>query len=152
VVDFLAELKSVTEALDAFQVDYALCGGVALAIHGAPRATQDIDLLARAADLEGVRNAVRSAGFVLEALPMTFSSSAITVHRFTKIVDGHPFMVDMLEAEGTLAAVWASRQRIAWGERTVGVVSKEGLVTLKLAAGRPQDIADLKRLEELDRG
>jgi hypothetical protein len=34
----------------------------------------------------------------------------------------------------------------------VRVVSREGLISLKAAAGRPQDIADLKRLEELGRG
>jgi hypothetical protein len=151
-VDFLAELTAVLQALDAFGVDYALCGAVALAIHGAPRATQDIDLLARADDLDKARSAVKSCGFVLEALPMTFSASNITVHRFTKIVDAQPFMVDILEAEGTLRAVWDSRERLAWKAGEVGVVSRQGLVTLKLAAGRPQDIADLKRLEELDRG
>jgi hypothetical protein len=151
-VDFFAELKAVLAALDAFGVDYALCGAVALAIHGAPRATQDIDLLARAADLDKVRGAVRSCGFVLEALPMTFAASSITVHRFTKIIEGAPFMVDMLEAEGPLAAVWETRLKLDWQEGRVGVVSREGLVTLKLAAGRPQDVADLKRLEEIERG
>ncbi len=151
-VDFLAELTAVLRAFDAFGVDYALCGAVALAIHGAPRATQDIDLLARADRLDETRNAVRSCGFVLEALPMTFSASGITMHRFTKIVDGQPFMVDVLEAEGPLQAVWDSRQRLAWNHGEVGVVSRQGLITLKLAAGRPQDIADLQRLEELDRG
>jgi len=38
-MDFFQELKDVTAALDASEVDYALCGGVALAIHGVPRAT-----------------------------------------------------------------------------------------------------------------
>jgi hypothetical protein len=43
-VDLFQELKNVTAALDAEGIDYALCGGVALAIHGVPRATQDIEL------------------------------------------------------------------------------------------------------------
>jgi hypothetical protein len=32
------------------------------------------------------------------------------------------------------------------------VVSREGLISLKLAAGRPQDLADVQRLREVDRG
>ncbi|HKQ71702.1 MAG TPA: hypothetical protein VJT73_20305 [Polyangiaceae bacterium] len=151
-MNFLAELTAVLRALDAFGVDYALCGAAALAVHGVPRATQDIDLLARADRLEQVRRAVAACGFVLEALPMTFAASGITVHRFTKIVDAHPFMVDILEAEGPLQAVWDTRQRLPWSDGEVGVVSRQGLITMKLAAGRPQDIADLKRLEDLERG
>ena len=33
--------------MDEAGVDYALCGGLAVAAHGAPRATRDIDLLGR---------------------------------------------------------------------------------------------------------
>lgn len=34
----------------------------------------------------------------------------------------------------------------------VSVVSRAGLVTLKLAAGRPQDLVDVARLKELEDG
>jgi hypothetical protein len=50
-VDLFAEVVALTAALDAAAIDYAICGGVALAIHGAPRATRGIDLLVREADL-----------------------------------------------------------------------------------------------------
>jgi len=55
-------------------VDYALCGGVALAIHGVPRATQDIDLLVRPEDLSRLREVARMCGFVFESFPMDFAS------------------------------------------------------------------------------
>ena len=45
MTDLLTELRSITDALDLARVDYALCGGVALAIYGIPRATVDIDML-----------------------------------------------------------------------------------------------------------
>jgi hypothetical protein len=157
-VDLFAEVVDLTAALDAAAVDYAICGGVALAIHGAPRATKDIDLLARESDLPQLRDVVRTRGFTLEALPMNFSSSGISIRRFTKIEpDGRTLMVDVLLAEGVLASVWQTRTRVAFGsvgtsERMLWVVSKAGLVTLKLAAGRPQDIVDIQRLEEVSRG
>lgn len=138
-------------ALEAGSIDYALCGGVALAIHGAPRATQDIDMLVRPEDLERLRQAARTCGFTLEGLPMDFASG-ITIHRFTKIVDGQPFMLDALLVSPPIQTVWAGRQQAAFEDGVVRVVSREGLISLKLAAGRPQDIADVQRLEELGRG
>jgi hypothetical protein len=157
-VDLFAEVVSVTAQLDAAVIDYAICGGVALAIHGAPRATMDIDLMAREADLPRLRDVLRTCGFTLEALPMTFSSSGVSIRRFTKIEpDGRTRMVDVLLAEGALESVWQTRSRVAFEApgtpaSTFWVVSRAGLITLKLAAGRPQDIVDIQRLEEIARG
>ena len=46
--DLIAELEQLVDALHADAAEYALCGGLALAVHGHPRATKDIDLLVRA--------------------------------------------------------------------------------------------------------
>jgi hypothetical protein len=46
------ELRAVLAALDQASVDYALVGGLAVAVWGAPRATKDIDLLVQPADLQ----------------------------------------------------------------------------------------------------
>lgn len=157
-MDLFAEVVALTAALDAAAIDYAICGGVALAIHGAPRATKDVDLLAREADLPRLRGVVRACGFTLEALPMTFSSSGISIRRFTKIEpDGRTLMLDVLLAEGALESVWQTRARVVFegasaSKSALWVVSKAGLITLKLAAGRPQDIVDIQRLEEVSRG
>jgi len=157
-VDLFGEVVALAAALDAAALDYAICGGVALAVHGAPRATKGIDILAREADMPRLREVVRRCGFTLEALPMTFSSSGVTIQRFTKVFeDGRTLMVDVLLAEGPLEAVWRTRSRIAFASpaatpHALSVVSREGLITLKLAAGRPQDIVDIQRLQEAARG
>jgi hypothetical protein len=151
-VDLYRELADLVSLLEERRIEYALCGGIALAIHGAPRATQDIDLLVRAEGLDALRAAARDRGFTFESLPMEFSSSGITAIRFTKLIDDLPLMLDALIAEGPLSAVWQTRLTMAFEGGQIHVVSKAGLVTMKLAAGRPQDIADLKRLAELDRG
>jgi hypothetical protein len=51
-----------------------------------------------------------------------------------------------------LQAVWDARVALPLEDGTAWVVSREGLVTLKTTAGRPQDLADVKRLLELDAG
>ncbi len=150
-MDFFQELKDIVSALESRKIDYALCGGVALAIHGAPRATQDIDLLVLPADVDRLREAARACGFTFESLPMDFSSG-VTVQRFTKLVEGQPFMLDALFVTGPLETVWAGRQVAEFEGGTVRVVSREGLISLKLAAGRPQDLVDVQRIQEVNRG
>ena len=151
-MDLFRELQDLVAALDRERADYALCGAVALAIHGVPRATKDIDLLVLEEQLPRVREVARSCGFTLHSSPMTFSNSGITLHRFTKILDGQPLMLDALIAGPSLKSVWETRERLAWAEGEVSVVSRQGLITLKLAAGRPQDLVDVQRLEELRHG
>ena len=47
-----------------------------------------------------------------------------------------------------LEPVWASRERRALVEGTISVVSRAALVSMKLAAGREQDLVDVKKLSE----
>jgi hypothetical protein len=151
VVDFYQELKNLVVALESSQIEYALCGGVALAIHGAPRATQDIDLLLRREDLDRLRDTARSCGFVFESVPMDFASG-VTMQRFSKLIDGQPFMLDALLVTPALENIWNARQHAEFEGGNVRVVSMEGLISLKLVAGRPQDLVDIQRLQEVQRG
>ncbi|MBI5497352.1 MAG: hypothetical protein HY904_20225 [Deltaproteobacteria bacterium] len=63
-----------------------------------------------------------------------------------------PLMLDVLLAQPPLDAVWAARVRLPWEDDHIQVVSREGLITLKLAAGRPQDLVDVQKLREAERG
>ncbi len=150
-MDFFVELKSLTDALNANSVPYALCGGVALAIHGVPRATQDIDLLVLPADLDRFREVARQCGFTLESFPMDFASG-ITIQRLTKLIQGQPLMLDILLVGPSLQGAWEGRQAAEIEAGQVVVVSREDLISLKLAAGRPQDLVDVQRLREVSRG
>lgn len=150
-MDFFQELKDLVAALEARSIDYALCGGVALAIHGAPRATQDIDLLLLPEDLDQLRGVARELGFSFEASPMDFANG-VTIKRFTKLIEGQPFMLDVLFVTPPVEGVWGGRLQLPFEGGTVRVVSREGLIALKLTAARPQDLVDIRRLEEVSRG
>jgi hypothetical protein len=62
------------------------------------------------------------------------------------------FYRELTDLSGAVQAVWAGRLQASFEGGTVRVVSREGLISLKLAAGRPQDLADVQRLQELGRG
>jgi len=146
-LDLRHQLDALTRSLDAAGIPYAVCGALALAIHGHPRATKDIDVVIDPANLEGAKAIARVHGFTIEALPMTFSASGITVHRLSRVVGQQIVTLDLLIGDGALAPVWQTRERRDTARGPIWVVSRQGLVTMKLAAGRPQDLADLARLE-----
>jgi hypothetical protein len=146
-LDLRTELDALTTSLDQAGIPYAVCGALALAIHGHPRATKDIDLITTPDQIAALKAVARVHGFTLEALPMTFSASGITVHRVSRLVGAQILTLDILDGSGALAPVWSARERIDTPRGSVWVVSRQGLITMKLAAGRPQDLADLARLE-----
>jgi hypothetical protein len=146
------EFCAVARALDADGVDYAVVGALAVGIWGAPRATQDIDLLVLPGEIERAKHAARTCGFALEALPLKFKDSNIELYRVSKIVNGRPLMVDFLLVNEGIAAIWHSRQRRDTDVGVISVVSRESLIAMKLVAGRPQDLVDVAKLTEAEHG
>ncbi|MSQ02390.1 MAG: hypothetical protein EXR71_10955 [Myxococcales bacterium] len=147
--DPYAELIALTRALDEAGLDYALCGGLALAVYGAPRATRDIDLLVSPAQLDEIRAVARSLGYTYAALPMRLTSG-ITLWRLTRLVGVHPLMLDLMLLPEGLTAVFDARIRVAVEGGSLQVVTRDGLIVLKTTAGRPQDLVDIQRLMELE--
>ncbi|MBZ0236198.1 MAG: nucleotidyl transferase AbiEii/AbiGii toxin family protein [Deltaproteobacteria bacterium] len=151
-LDLVAELEALVDALHREDVDYAVCGGLALAMHGHPRATMDIDLLVAEARVDDVLRIARTIGFDVPARRMTFGLRAgrpRVVHRVSKLdADTQDLLpLDVLVVSPELAPVWADRVELVVGSRRIAVVSREGLATMKRIAGRPQDLADLAALE-----
>jgi hypothetical protein len=48
----LQELSEIVSILNENDIEYAICGGLALTIHGFPRATFEIDVLIQSDNLE----------------------------------------------------------------------------------------------------
>lgn len=146
--NLLDEFKAITEALNAAGIDYAVCGGWAMAVHGLPRTTQDIDLLILAKDLERIFELLDEFGFDIKGLPLHFD---VEIRRVSKISEEKQLMtVDLLLVNDSIEAVWRNRQNLPWDEGTTWVVSRDGLIKMKLLAGRKQDILDIEKLREVE--
>lgn len=147
-MDLTAELENLLAALEAAGEPYALAGGLALAVHGIVRATVDVDLLVPADAIERVTEVAAGRGF-RHSTELRFTSG-LEIRRLVKIVDEDSLVLDLLRAETADVEAFRTRQRSRLGAIDFWVVSRDGLRRLKLAAGRDQDLADLRRLEELD--
>ena len=150
MLDLYEELKGLVSRLDAAEIRYALCGGLALALHGIPRATVDIDILIQNESLEPVRALVGELGYIIKAEPMTFAQGDIEIHRFSKKDEetGYWLPLDFLLVTPRIERVWASRQEMHWEEGRLWVVSREGLIYLKSLRSSGQDLDDIQKLKE----
>lgn len=148
-MDLFDQLKAVVGVFDERGIPYALCGGLAMAVHAVPRATIDIDVLIEESSLFSVREGVAPLGFVIEADPMRFAGGAVDIRRLTKIdPSSHdPLMLDLLIVTPTLKDVWASRQAVTWEGGALWVVSREGLKQLKRLRGSGTDMDDIEKLD-----
>lgn len=152
MIDVYAELKRIINALSENKIEYAVCGGWAMAIHGVPRATVDIDLLISADSLEQVFDIARLNDYLLVGLPMTFNNGQTEIRRISKIDDetGFVLMLDLLLVTPELNDVWQQKLTKPLENSSVSVVSRKGLIKMKTMSGRTQDKADIEKLAEIE--
>ena len=143
--EFIGLIKSLEDA----QINFAVCGGMALALHGFPRYTNDIDLLILPKDLQAALLAAKVCGFVDEPDLIKLGQQAekrVEICRMNK-VQGEDFLtLDLVLVTAVLEDVWRGRTRFEWRDRSFDVVAAAGLARMKLLAGRPQDLVDVQSL------
>lgn len=148
MLDLFQELKGIISALEQRKIPYALCGGLAVAIHVQARATVDIDLLILPESLAPATKAVAAIGYVIPAKPMAFARRAIQIHRISKVEakSGDAISLDLLLVTPTISRVWKTRKKVDWEYGKISVVSRSGLVFLKSLRKSGIDRDDIKRL------
>jgi hypothetical protein len=152
MLDPVTELERLVDAFEADEVGYAVCGGLALAVHGHPRATKDVDLLVQPHDVDRAIEVAKRVGFDIPARKMTFGLRTGTPREMKRLSKLDPdtgtlMSLDLIVVNPELEDVWEDRVRVMWRERPLVVVSRAGLATMKRIAGRKQDLADLAKLE-----
>jgi len=150
-MDLLAELKDLTATLDSEGIEYALCGGLAMAIYAMPRATLDIDIMIELGLLFRTKRAVENLGFTLSGAPMEFHDGKVQIYRLCKIdaVSTEELVLDLLIVTPETQQVWENRVKVEWEGGTLSVVSPEGLITLKSFRSSGQDRDDIDYLRSI---
>ena len=153
----LSTLLRVVEAFEANGVAYAIVGGYAVALHGAVRGTVDVDAIIKhtEASFAACEKALRSIGLI-PRLPVTprevFQFRAEYISRRNLIAwsfynPTNPIEVVDIIITHDLAAFKAVSMQA--GLNRVRVLSLPDLIAMKRAAGRPQDLEDVKMLEKI---
>src|ERR1700686_2686900 len=144
--------KELLSAFNAQRVRYLIVGGYAVSFHAQPRATKDLDILI-SADTENskaVYAALAQFGAPLEGL----SAQAFTeVGSFFRM-GTPPVMVDILPSISGVDfdEAWQRRVEVAIDDDlSAPFISHQDLLGAKIAAGRPQDLADVAALREAEK-
>ena len=143
------DFKDLLSVLNAHSVKYLVVGGQAVNRHAQPRATKDIDILIQPAPKNGAAlfRALREFGAPIQNL-----SAADFIEKGSFFTMGiPPVAIDILpEIKGVeFAAAWKNRlTEIVDADTglTAHFISRDDLIRAKLAAGRPQDLADVEAL------
>ncbi len=130
-------------------VEYVLVGAYALAFHGAPRATGDIDVFVRPTPLNAERTwrALLAFGAPLATAgvePRDFTTPGIVYQ-----IGLPPRRVDILSDISGVSfdEAWESRCMADLEGLPVAFLGRAALIANKRASGRLKDLADVERLE-----
>ena len=128
--------------------EFVLVGGHAVAFHGHPRATKDMDVLIRAStgNAELVYRALANFGAPLAAFEVQAADFA--TYDGVLQIGLPPRRVDILNrADGiTFDEAIAEGACLALDGRAIPVIGRAALLKNKRAAGRPQDVADVEAI------
>ena len=144
------DLRDLLVCLDEAGAQVAIVDGYAVAYHGHPRATKDLDVL--------IRPTVENAGRVYGALaafgaPLAaFEVSGADFANYEGVlqIGVPPLRIDIINRIGVpFDEVIAGGERLDVSGHAIPVIGLNALVRSKLAAGRPQDLADVDALRRL---
>lgn len=142
------DFRDMLSALSEGEAEYLLVGAYALAVHGVPRATGDLDVWVRptADNARRVRAALARFGAPLADLTAADLTRPGTVFQ----VGVAPNRIDVLTSiDGvTFEEAWPARRVVRIEGLDVPVLARRHLIQNKKATGRSQDLADVARLEE----
>lgn len=145
IADFRDLLSSFVEG----GVRFMVVGAHALAAHGVPRVTGDLDVWVEPTPANAARvwSSLVEFGAPLDALDLSESDFATP----DKVVQLGlpPYRIDILTSLSGVefAAVWDGRVEGELFEVPVAFLGREAFIRNKRASGRPKDLADIRALE-----
>ena len=140
------DFKDLFAALNAAGARFLLVGGYALAHHGHPRFTRDLDVWVEPGpdNSRRVFAALEAFGAPLHELRREDLEREGLIFQ----IGVAPNRIDIITAIDGVAfgEAWEARDETSYGEQPVPVLGRSHLIANKRASGRPQDLVDLEEL------
>lgn len=142
------DFRDLLALLNEHKVEYLIVGGYALAFHGAPRFTGDIDVFVRPhpENTKRVLDALADFGFQLPNLtPEDFQSPSKVIQ-----LGVPPVRVDLITSISGVSWKQAEANKAPgpFGDVPVYYIGREQYIANKRAVGRKKDLADIEALGE----
>ena len=147
-MDVQPDFKELFELFNAQGVEYLIVGGHALAFHGAPRFTGDLDLLIPTDTDNATRvlSALKTFGFG----SMDLSVADLTTAGRVVQLGVPPVRVDLLTSIDGVSwrDAWNGKEKGTYGGTPVYFIGRREFIANKRAARRLRDLGDLEALGE----
>jgi hypothetical protein len=153
VIELSQDFRDLLVELYDAGATFVVVGGYAVAFHGHPRATKDLDVLVQAKPENAARVYRALAAFGAPLSSFEVSESDFATYDGILQIGLPPRRIDILNrATGiTFAEAVAEGDSFVIEGRVIPVIGREALLKNKRATAREQDIADVKALEALTR-
>jgi hypothetical protein len=141
-----SDLREFIALLNSHAVDYLIVGGHAVAFHGHPRFTGDIDFFVRATaqNIERILAVLRAFGFGELGISVR---DLLEPERVIQL--GHPpNRIDIMNSVSGLefSDAWGRRIQSVMDDQQVNLISWDDLLKNKRSSGRDKDLADVAKL------
>lgn len=150
-------IHKVCAALEQAKIPYAIVGGYAVALHGAVRGTIDIDIVIKWSlkNLQNVEIVLKELGLV-SLHPITadnvfhfrdeyIQNRNLIAWNFYDPTN-HAYQIDIIISYDL---AHAKTKTIVTPSGSIKILSRDDLIKMKKASGRPQDLIDVDALESL---
>jgi hypothetical protein len=148
--DLTSALKDIAHIFETLSAKYAVMGGVAVRVYGIPRPTYDVDFtVALARDrLPSFFTYVTDYGYTVAPPYLNGwidEVGGMPVVKVRLYLQNHGIDIDVFLAESEFQqSLLSRRQREEVEGAGIWFVSPEDLILLKLIAGRPRDLVDVR--------
>ncbi|MFI4890038.1 MAG: hypothetical protein ACHQIL_05850 [Steroidobacterales bacterium] len=135
-------MLDVADALTARQIQYAVIGAMAAAVHGAVRASLDADAIVaiQIPDAQHLRREFEASGLKAQ---LRLGDTEDPIAALLALSDRHGNRVDLvIGLRGMDPDVYARSSLVPFSGEFVRVVGREDFIAMKAFAGGPQDISD----------
>ena len=140
------DFEEFLRLLEERRVEYMIVGGYAVAFHGFPRFTKDMDIFFDASpeNIEPLRRVLVEFGFPEQELPPEMFKTSDTIISFGV----EPVRIDLINDIDGIAYSEASARKVRgrYGRVEVSYIGLEDLIRNKRATPRAKDKADVEEL------
>lgn len=150
-MELLKDFHDFISMLNNHEVEYMVVGGYALAFHGKPRHTGDLDIWINTSEDNATKIVKVLDEFGVGSLGL--SKADFLREGYISQIGYPPLRIDILNSIDGISflAAYRNKQTLKLKDIQIDYIGLQDLILNKKASGRSQDLTDLKQLVKLSK-
>jgi len=143
------DFEDFVKLLSKYEAEYMVVGGYAMAFHGKPRYTGDLDIWINISEDNAKKLLKVMEDFGMASLG--FRKEDFLEPGYISQIGQPPLRIDILNSiDGvSFEEAYKNRQKIAEGDLEISFIGLQELIRNKMASGRKQDMQDIREIKKI---